>query len=207
MDTNVNGRPYPTKEEIIAHARKFHPNDDMSIVERAYDYAENAHKDQKRKSGEPYFVHPCPVAIILADIMMDADTIAAGLLHDVVEDVESVTVDDIKKEFGADVAMMVDGVTKLSQMDFFTKNQAKIESIRKMFSAMAKEIRVVFIKLADRLHNMRTLDTQVPERRYPIAKETLDIFAPLAHRLGVYQIKSELEDLCIKYIDPETSSG
>ncbi len=189
-------------EEIIAHARKYHPQDDMSLIGRAYAYAEDAHKDQKRMSGEPYFAHPCQVALILADIMMDPATIAAGLLHDCVEDVEGVTAEVIEKQFGSEVAMMVDGVTKLSRVDFFSKEQQKAESIRKMFIAMAKEIRVVLIKLADRLHNMRTLDTQRPSRQLAIAEETLYIYAPLAHRLGVYGIKSELEDLSLKYIHP-----
>ena len=189
-------------EEIIAHAKKYHPSEDMSVIERAYEYARDAHKDQLRMSGEPYFNHPCEVALILANIMMDPDTIAAGLLHDVVEDVEGVTTDVLQKTFGSDIAMMVDGVTKLNKVDFMNKEQQKVESIRKMFIAMAKEIRVVLIKLADRLHNMRTLDTQKSERRASIARETLEIYAPLAHRLGVYSIKSELEDLSLKYLDP-----
>ncbi len=192
-----------TSEEIIAACQKYHPNEDMSVIQRAYDFAQKAHEGQTRMSGEPYFTHPCEVAMILANIMMDPETIAAGLLHDVVEDVEGVTGETIEDLFGTDIAMMVDGVTKLNHMDFFSKEQQKAESIRKMFVAMAKEIRVVLIKLADRLHNMRTLDTQKPERRKAIAQETLDIYAPLAHRLGVYSIKSELEDLCLKHLDPE----
>ena len=195
-------KAYTSKEEIIAHARKFHPDDDMSVVEKAYDFAEKAHSGQKRKSGEPYFVHPTAVAVILADIMVDPDTIAAGLLHDVVEDCDGITIDVIGKTFGEDIAAMVDGVTKLEKQDFLTKDAQKAEAMRKMFAAMAHETRVVFIKLADRLNNMRTLDTQSPERRIPIARETLDIYAPLAHRLGVYRIKSELEDLCLKYLEP-----
>ena len=190
-------------DEIIAACKKYHPSDDMGVIKKAYDFAQKAHEGQTRMSGEPYFTHPCEVAMILAGIMMDPDTIAAGLLHDVIEDVENVSRDTIEAEFGPDIAMMVDGVTKLSHVDFFSKEQQKAESIRKMFVAMAKEIRVVLIKLADRLHNMRTLDTQRPERRKAIARETLDIYAPLAHRLGVYAIKSELEDLCLKYLDPE----
>ena len=190
-------------DEIIAACKKYHPSDDMGVIKKAYDFAQKAHEGQTRMSGEPYFTHPCEVAMILAGIMMDPDTIAAGLLHDVIEDVENVSRDTIEAEFGPDIAMMVDGVTKLNHVDFFSKEQQKAESIRKMFVAMAKEIRVVLIKLADRLHNMRTLDTQRPERRKAIARETLDIYAPLAHRLGVYAIKSELEDLCLKYLDPE----
>ena len=192
----------PSCEQIISRARKYHPADDMGVIERAYTFAQKAHEGQTRMSGEPYFSHPCEVALILADIMMDPATIAAGLLHDVVEDVEGVTSETLEKNFGSEIATMVDGVTKLNKMDFFTKEEQKSESIRKMFIAMAKEIRVVLIKLADRLHNMRTLDTQKSNRRESIARETLDIYAPLAHRLGVYSIKSELEDLCVKYIDP-----
>ena len=181
-----------TSDEIIAACQKYHPNEDMGVIQRAYSFAEQAHKGQVRMSGEPYFTHPCEVAMILANIMLDPETIAAGLLHDVVEDVEGVTSQTIEEQFGPDIAMMVDGVTKLNHVDFFSKEQQKAESIRKMFVALAKEIRVVLIKLADRLHNMRTLDTQKPERRQAIARETLDIYAPLAHRLGVYGIKSEL---------------
>ena len=188
--------------EITAKVLRYHPGDDMSIIEKAYNFAMEAHKDQRRMSGEPYFVHPCQVALILADIMMDPATIAAGLLHDVLEDVEGMTYEELEKLFGSDVATMVDGVTKLNRLDFFSKEQQKAESVRKMIFAMAHEIRVVLIKLADRLHNMRTLDTQKPNRREPIARETLEIFAPLAHRLGVYNIKSELEDLSLKYIAP-----
>jgi GTP pyrophosphokinase len=199
-DTNPN-RIVPL-EEIISHATRYHPRDDMEIISRAYAYAQEAHAGQVRMSGEPYFSHPTNVALILADIMMDPATIAAGLLHDVVEDVEGVTSETIEKLFSAEIGQMVDGVTKLNHVDFFSKHQQKTESIRKMFMAMAKEIRVVLIKLADRLHNMRTLDTQKPQRRQDIAQETLDIYAPLAHRLGVYGIKSELEDLCLKYLDP-----
>ena len=194
---------YPTLDELIAHVQKYHPNEDMGVIERAYRFAENAHKDQKRMSGEPYFAHPAHVALILADLMLDPPTIAAGLLHDCVEDVDGCTVETIEKDFGSEIALMVDGVTKLTRMDFFTREQQQAESIRKMFIAMAKDIRVVLIKLADRLHNMRTLKTQKPERQIPIARETLDIYAPLAHRLGVYAVKWELEDLSLRYIDPE----
>ena len=196
------GKGYPDYEQIVSHVRRYHDHD-MSVIRKAYDFAEQAHRDQKRLSGEPYFSHPCEVAIILADLMMDPATIAAGLLHDCIEDVEGVTYEVIEKEFGSDIALMVDGVTKLSRMDFLSKEAQKAESIRKMFIAMAKEIRVVLIKLADRLHNMRTLDTQKPGRRQAIARETLDIYSPLAHRLGVYAVKSELEDLSLKYLEPE----
>lgn len=200
---NGSGGGYPSLEEIVSHVMTYHPKESTDVIERAYRFAENAHKDQKRMSGEPYFAHPCAVAMILADLMLDPATIAAGLLHDCVEDVDGVTVETIEKQFGAEIALMVDGVTKLTRMDFFTREDQQAESIRKMFIAMAKDIRVVLIKLADRLHNMRTLKTQKPARQVPIARETLDIYAPLAHRLGVYSVKWELEDLSLRYIDPE----
>ena len=194
---------YPSLEDIVSRVKTYHPNESMDVIERAYRFAEDAHKDQRRMSGEPYFAHPCAVAIILADLMLDPATIAAGLLHDCVEDVDGVTTETIEKQFSAEIALMVDGVTKLTRMDFFTREDQQAESIRKMFIAMAKDIRVVLIKLADRLHNMRTLKTQKPARQIPIARETLDIYAPLAHRLGVYSVKWELEDLALRYIDPE----
>ena len=190
-------------EDLIRRIRKYHPEDDMDLVRRAYQYAEKAHEHQKRKSGEPYFSHPCAVAVILTDLMLDATTIAAGLLHDCVEDVDGVTQETIRQEFGQEVELLVDGVTKLSQLNFASREEAQAETLRKMFLAMAKDIRVVLIKLADRLHNMRTLKYQKPERQIPIARETLDIYAPLAHRMGVYTIKWELEDLSLRYIDPE----
>ncbi len=196
-------KPYISAEELIGRIRKYHPDDDMSLVKRAYEYAEKAHADQIRKSGDPYFCHPVAVAVILTDLMLDATTIAAGLLHDCVEDVEGCTLDDIRQLFGDEVALLVDGVTKLSQLNFANREEAQAETLRKMFLAMAKDIRVVLIKLADRLHNMRTLKYQKPERQVPIARETLDIYAPLAHRLGVYTVKWELEDLSLRYIDPE----
>ena len=194
---------YMSVEDLIRRIRKYHPEDDMELVRRAYQYAEKAHENQKRKSGEPYFSHPCAVAVILTDLMLDATTIAAGLLHDCVEDVDGVTQETIRQEFGQEVELLVDGVTKLSQLNFASREEAQAETLRKMFLAMAKDIRVVLIKLADRLHNMRTLKYQRPERQIPIARETLDIYAPLAHRMGVYTIKWELEDLSLRYIDPE----
>lgn len=194
---------YMSIDDLVRRIRKFHPEDDMELVRKAYAYAEKAHAHQVRKSGDPYFSHPCAVAVILADLMLDSTTIAAGLLHDCVEDVEGVTPEVIRDEFGQDVELLVDGVTKLSQLNFASREEAQAETLRKMFLAMAKDIRVVLIKLADRLHNMRTLKYQKPERQIPIARETLDIYAPLAHRMGVYTIKWELEDLALRYIDPE----
>ena len=196
-------KPYISVDELIQKITKYHPRDDMDLVRRAYAFAEQAHANQFRRSGDPYFCHPCAVAVILADLMLDATTIAAGLLHDCVEDVQDVTEQNIDKLFGPEVAALVDGVTKLNQINFASREEAQAETLRKMFFAMAKDIRVVLIKLADRLHNMRTLKYQKPERQKPIAQETLDIYAPLAHRLGVSTIKWELEDLALRYIDPE----
>ncbi|MGN0803028.1 MAG: RelA/SpoT family protein [Candidatus Faecivicinus sp.] len=196
-------KAYISVDELIAKMRKYHPDDDMDLVRRAYEFAERAHANQFRKSGDPYFCHPCAVAVILTDLMLDATTVAAGLLHDCVEDVEGVTQQSIGEMFGSEVALLVDGVTKLTQLNFSSREEAQAETLRKMFLAMAKDIRVVLIKLADRLHNMRTLKFQKPERQVPIARETLDIYAPLAHRLGVYTIKWELEDLSLRYLDPE----
>ena len=196
-------KAYISVDELISKMRKYHPDDDMDLVRRAYEFAEQAHANQFRKSGDPYFCHPCAVAVILTDLMLDATTVAAGLLHDCVEDVEGVTQQSIGEMFGSEVALLVDGVTKLTQLNFSSREEAQAETLRKMFLAMAKDIRVVLIKLADRLHNMRTLKYQKPERQIPIARETLDIYAPLAHRMGVYTIKWELEDLSLRYIDPE----
>ena len=189
-------------EAMLARVRKYTNDEGAELVRRAYLFAEDAHKDQKRKSGEPYFIHPCFVASILTELMIDPPTIAAGLLHDTVEDVKTVTLEKLRKEFGEEVAWLVDGVTKLDKLDFANKEEAQAESLRKMIFAMSKDIRVVLIKLADRLHNMRTMKFQKAERQAAIARETLDIYAPLAHRLGVYAIKQELEDLSLRYIDP-----
>lgn len=188
---------------MLARVQKHHPGDGCLLVKKAYEFAENAHRGQVRKSGEPYFIHPVSVASILTDLMIDAPTIAAGFLHDTVEDCKDITLDTIRAEFGEEVAQLVDGVTKLDKLDFTNREEQKAESLRKMILAMSKDIRVVIIKLADRLHNMRTLRFQPEERQKAIAHETLDIYAPLAHRLGMNSIKSELEDLSFKYIDPE----
>lgn len=191
-------------DELIATMVKYHPDtNNVALVEKAYHFAEKAHEGQKRKSGEPYFMHPLIVSGILAGLMLDAPTIAAGLLHDTVEDCDEVTLEVIEKEFGQEVALLVDGVTKLKRLNFSSRVEQQAESIRKMILAMSKDIRVVLIKLADRTHNMRTLKAQSPESQKRIAQETLDIYAPLAHRLGVYKIKQELEDLCLRYLDPE----
>jgi guanosine-3',5'-bis(diphosphate) 3'-pyrophosphohydrolase len=189
--------------ELLDKIRRFHPHDNLAVVEKAFLFSYQAHVGQKRKSGEPYFTHPYETTSILAGLMLDGATVAAGLLHDAMEDCENVTMDVITREFGSDIALMVDGVTKLSRMDFTTKEEQKAESLRKMVLAMAKDIRVVLIKLADRLHNMRTLQFQQPDRQIAIARETLDIYAPLAHRLGISAVKWQLEDLSLQYLDPE----
>ncbi len=189
-------------DQMLGRVHKYNPNGGEELVKKAYLFAEEAHRGQKRKSGESYFIHPCFVASILTELMIDPPTIAAGLLHDTVEDCENITLDTIRRDFGDEVAGLVDGVTKLNKLDFADKEEAQAESLRKMILAMSKDIRVVLIKLADRLHNMRTLKFQRPERQVAIARETLDIYAPLAHRLGVYAIKQELEDLSLRYIDP-----
>ena len=190
-------------DQMLNRVQKYHPGDGYKLVERAWHFAENAHAGQIRKSGEPYFTHPCLVASILTDLMIDPPTIAAGLLHDTVEDCEGITLNTIRSEFGEEVADLVDGVTKLNKLDFANREEAQAESLRKMILAMSRDIRVVLIKLADRLHNMRTLRHQPADRQVAIARETLDIYAPLAHRLGVYALKQELEDLSLKYLDPD----
>ena len=190
-------------QDLIKSIRKYHPSDDISQIEKAYRIAREAHKDQKRKSGEPYIIHPLCVAIILADLELDKETIIAGILHDVVEDT-IMTLDEVEKEFGAEVALLVDGVTKLTQLSWsMDKVEIQAENLRKMFLAMAKDIRVILIKLADRLHNMRTLQYMKPEKQKEKARETMDIYAPIAHRLGISKIKVELDDLSLKYLKPE----
>lgn len=188
--------------QIIDKVKSYNPNADIAFLRKAYRYAEWAHLGQKRNSGEDFFVHPVEVAKILADLQLDTKTLAGGLLHDVVEDT-GVTLEDIKNEFGEDVALLVDGVTKLKKLEFKSKEERQAENLRKMFLAMAKDIRVVLIKLADRLHNLRTLKYQSEEKQREKAEETLDIFAPLAHRLGIYRIKWELEDISFRYRHPE----
>ena len=190
-------------QDLIKSIRKYHPSDDISQIEKAYRIAREAHKDQKRKSGEPYIIHPLCVAIILADLELDKETIIAGILHDVVEDT-IMTLGEVEKEFGAEVALLVDGVTKLTQLSWsMDKVEIQAENLRKMFLAMAKDIRVILIKLADRLHNMRTLQYMKPEKQKEKARETMDIYAPIAHRLGISKIKVELDDLSLKYLKPE----
>ena len=175
---------------------------DRQLLIKAYRYAEKMHENQKRASGEPYFTHPCAVAEILVDLGLDTPTVAAAFLHDVIEDTEA-TPDDIKREFGTEIYTLVEGVTKLDQIKFHSHEEEDAENFRKIFVAMAKDVRVIIIKLADRLHNMRSLNFLSNERQQRIAKETLGIFTPLADRLGISQVKCELEDLCLKYLEPE----
>ena len=189
--------------ELIASIKKYHPSTDLTMIQKAYETAREAHKDQKRKSGEPYIIHPLCVAIILADLELDKESIVAGLLHDAVEDTW-MTCEEITEEFGPEVALLVDGVTKIGQLSYSKdKLDAQAESLRKMFLAMAKDIRVILIKLADRLHNMRTLQYMTPAKQKEKAKETMEIYAPIAQRLGISKIKVELDDLSLKYLRPD----
>lgn len=199
----VHGQNEPrTLEELLAKAGANRPDADLSVIERAWDYARDAHDGQVRESGEPYFDHPVAVAFILADMNLDPNTIAAGLLHDVIEDTGR-SYEEISQVFGSEIATLVDGVTKLSRMDFKSREEQQAESLRKMFVAMAKDIRVILIKLADRLHNMQTLDFSPPDKQKRVAGETLEIYAPLAHRLGMWRMKWELEDLSLRYLDTD----
>lgn len=189
-------------DSILEQLKTYQPDAAVAFVEKAYHFSEAAHQGQLRVSGEEYITHPLGVAKILTDLQLDATTIAASLLHDVVEDT-TVSAENLEKKFGREVAMLVDGVTKLSRIEYKSKEEQQLENYRKMFLAMAKDIRVVLIKLADRLHNMRTLKHMAPGKQREIARETLEIFAPLAHRLGIFRIKWELEDLSFRYLEPE----
>ena len=191
-----------THEQVIDTCKKYMNDDQIAFVEKAYKFAENAHKDQKRASGQPYIVHPTQVAGTLAQLSLDPDTVAAGFLHDTVEDTP-VTNDDIKKNFGKDVAFIVDGVTKLNKYQYKSHQEFLAENHRKMLIAMAKDIRVIMVKLADRLHNMHTLEHLRPDKQRRIASETMDIYAPLADRLGIGTVKWELEDMSFHYLNPK----
>ena len=190
-------------EKLIEIVQSYHPSSDISEIRKAYTVAKESHGDQKRHSGEPYITHPVEVAIILAELEMDKETIIAGLLHDVVEDTPT-TLDNLKEQFGTEVAELVDGVTKLTQIKYSAdKIEVQAENLRKMFLAMAKDIRVIIIKLADRLHNMRTLQYMTREKQKEKARETMDIYSPIAQRLGISKIKIELDDLALKYSEPD----
>ena len=202
--------PEDLYQSLIDRVRKYHPSDDITLIEKAYEVAHSAHEGQFRKSGDPYIIHPLYVAIILAGLEMDKETIAAGILHDVVEDT-TLTKEQVEERFGKDVALLVDGVTKLKKLklsgDYSDRTQTQQDmqarNLRKMFLAMAKDIRVILIKLADRLHNMRTLQFMPPEKQQRISQETLDIYSPIADRLGISKIKVELDDLSLKYLYPD----
>ena len=203
----VNTQDFTSPEalyhELIEAVNRYHPSDDISMIEKAYRVASEAHKDQKRKSGEPYIIHPLCVAIILADLEMDKETLVAGILHDIVEDTV-MTREQLREEFGTEVELLVDGVTKLGQLSYDAdKVEVQAENLRKMFLAMARDIRVIIIKLADRLHNMRTLQYMPDRKKIEKARETMDIYAPIAQRLGISKIKVELDDLSLKYLEPE----
>ena len=190
-------------DQLIRTIQQYHPSSDVSMIDKAYAIASEAHKDQKRKSGEPYIIHPLCVVIILAELELDKETIVAGILHDVVEDTV-MTSEEISAEFSPEIALLVDGVTKLTQLDLSQdKIELQAENLRKMFLAMAKDIRVILIKLADRLHNLRTLQYQSPQKQIEKSRETMDIYAPIAHRLGISKIKIELDDLSMQYLYPD----
>ncbi|HEV3195984.1 MAG TPA: RelA/SpoT family protein, partial [Candidatus Cybelea sp.] len=190
-----------TISELIERVRSYDPSADPKALMGAYELAVTAHQGQRRASGESYIEHPLAVAGILVDLEMDHETIAAALLHDVVEDT-SITVEQVSAQYGEEISRLVDGVTKLTRIPYQSKEDAQVENLRKMFLAMAKDIRVIIIKLADRLHNMRTLASLPPSKQQAIARETLDIYAPIAHRLGIWKIKWEIEDECLRYLDP-----
>jgi len=189
-------------DDLIHKVVHYNPEADLDLLRKAYHFADLLHAGQKRFSGDPYIIHPVAVALILAELELDMDTLVAGLLHDTVEDT-GVTLEDLQENFGVDIALLVDGVTKLNRLQFQSKMERQAENLRKMFLAMAKDIRVVLIKLADRLHNMRTLQYHQPRKQQEIALETVEIFAPLAHRLGIYRLKWEMEDLAFRYLNPE----
>jgi guanosine-3',5'-bis(diphosphate) 3'-pyrophosphohydrolase len=194
--------PYPEQlRELIARVQSYHPEANSALLSAAYDYAAHKHAQQLRMSGEPYVTHPLAVALIIAQLKLDVPSIVACLLHDVVEDTAT-SLGEIQHRFGNEVAVLVDGVTKVSKITFQSREEKQAENFRKMIIAMAHDIRVVLIKLADRLHNMRTLDHLAPDRQIEIARETVEIYAPLAHRLGIYWLKSELEDAALRYLDP-----
>src|SRR4030042_6831254 len=188
--------------DITSQVLSYHPKADVSLIEKAYVYSAKVHQGQLRLSGEPYLSHPLEVAYFLTRRKMDVVSVTAGLLHDTIEDT-SAELSQIERLFGKETANSVDGVTKIGRMQFSSTEEAQAENMRKMILAMATDIRVIIVKLADRLHNMRTLGFQPPEKQHAIARETLDIYAPLAGRMGIYWLRSDLEDLCLYYLEPE----
>ncbi|TAK08736.1 bifunctional (p)ppGpp synthetase/guanosine-3',5'-bis(diphosphate) 3'-pyrophosphohydrolase, partial [bacterium] len=192
----------PKVGELVTKVQGYHPTADVEMIRRAFDFSAKVHKGQKRLSGEPYLVHPMAVAGIIADLKLDVPSVVGGLLHDTVEDTLT-TLDEVKSLFGAEIAALVDGVTKLSRINFTSHEEKQAENFRKMILAMAKDVRVILIKLADRTHNMRTLSHLPAEKQVMTAQETLEIYAPLSHRLGIAWVKDELEDLSFKYLHPE----
>ncbi len=195
--------PEELYQSLITRIRAYHPSSDITMVEKAYEVAKKAHEGQLRKSGEPYIIHPLCVGLILTELKLDKESISAGLLHDVIEDTD-MSLEELSGIFGEEVAFLVDGVTKLGHLSHSVdKTEEQAENLKKMFIAMAKDIRVLLIKLADRLHNIRTLNFRKPEKRVKVARETIDIYAPLAQRLGISKIKVELDDLSLKYLRPQ----
>src|SRR6476619_4469080 len=193
-------------ETLLEKVRAYSPEADLELLRRAYVFAAYQHKGQVRHSGEPYLVHPLEVADLLADMRLDVVAVAAGLLHDIVEDTQT-SIDRIKDLFGADIAHVVEGVTKLGAIPFSSSEERQAENFRKMLLAMVDDIRVILVKLADRLHNMRTLNHLSEERRVKIAQETRDIYAPIANRLGMSKVKNELEELSFRYLEPQAYEG
>ena len=188
--------------ELVEKVQSYHPAADVEVIRKAYEFSAKVHKGQKRASGEPYLIHPMAVAGIITDLKLDEPSIVGGLLHDTVEDTLT-TLDELKSIFGREITALVDGVTKLSRANFSSREEKQAENFRKMLGAMGKDVRVILIKLADRVHNMRTLDHMPSDKQILTAQETLDIYAPMAHRLGIAWIKTELEDLSLKYLHPE----
>src|SRR5262245_53331961 len=188
--------------DIIDKVQSYHPNADVDLIKKAYVYSAKAHQGQVRKSGEPYLIHPLEVSGLLADMKLDEHAICAGILHDTIEDTVA-TAAELEQLFGSQVAEIVDGVTKLSTIPYNTSYEKDAENFRRMLVAMAKDIRVILVKLADRLHNIRTLEHMKPEKQERIARETLEIYAPLANRLGIFWMKAALEDLCLRYLHPK----
>ena len=190
-------------EDLVRRVQAYYPDADFVMLRKAFHFADRAHKGQKRSSGESYITHPLNVASTLIKLRMDLDSIIAGLLHDTIEDCD-VTPEDIEKEFSESISQVVVGLTKISKIKFKTKEESQAENFRKMVVAMAKDLRVIIVKLADRMHNMRTLQYVSDEKQKKIAQETLDIYVPLASRLGINSVKAELEDLCLRFLKPET---